>query len=108
MGKNGENQQIVRTIMVLARDMNIDVIAEGLETPLQLAQITSLNCEYGQGYLFSKPVASSQARILVERGQYLAHPGVQNSEPIGEQIADGAVEKRIESRDEQSPDSCRR
>jgi diguanylate cyclase (GGDEF)-like protein len=71
MGKNGENQQVVRTIMLLAQDMNIDVIAEGLETPVQLAQIKSLNCEYGQGYLFSKPVESSEARTLVERGQYL-------------------------------------
>lgn len=92
MGKNGENQQIVRTIILLARDMNIDVIAEGLETPLQVAQIKSLNCEYGQGYLFSKPVASSQARTLVERGQYTAPtvPGVQAGETTAGRMGSGA------------------
>ncbi len=66
MGANGENQQIVRTIILLAHDMKIDVIAEGLETPIQVAQIKMLNCEYGQGYLFSKPVKSSDARGMFE------------------------------------------
>ncbi len=79
MGTNGENQQIVRTIMLLARDMNIDVIAEGLETQVQMAQIKSLNCQYGRGSLFSKTVAGTQARTLIERGQYIspAVPGVE-------------------------------
>ncbi len=66
MGANGENQQIVRTIILLAHDMKIDVIAEGLETLIQVAQIKMLNCEYGQGHLFSKPVKSSEARFLFD------------------------------------------
>jgi len=66
MGENGENQQIVRTIILLAHDMNIDCIAEGLETWIQVAQVTSLRCEYGQGYLFSKPVKNSEARTLIQ------------------------------------------
>jgi len=68
MGENGENQQIVKTIMLLARDMNIGVIAEGLETANQLVQIKALNCEFGQGYLFSKPIPGTQALALIEGG----------------------------------------
>ena len=66
MGENGENQEIIRTILLLARDMNIGVIAEGVETANQLAQIKALSCEYGQGYLFSRPVESSRAQALLE------------------------------------------
>jgi EAL domain-containing protein (putative c-di-GMP-specific phosphodiesterase class I) len=65
MGKNGENQEIVKTILTLAKDLNIDVIAEGVETVNQLTQIKSLNCEFGQGYLFSKPIGSDQAKTLI-------------------------------------------
>lgn len=68
MGENGENQEIVRTILLLARDLKVNVVAEGIETARQLEQITSLNCEYWQGYLLSKPVASEQARTLINGG----------------------------------------
>src|SRR5205085_1886326 len=53
-GPGGENWEIVRTIMALAHNLGLDVIAEGIETPEQLAQLTALQCEYGQGYLFSR------------------------------------------------------
>ena len=66
MGEQGENQEIVRTIMLLAQDIKIGVIAEGVETESQMTQIKSLGCEYGQGYLFSKPVDGIRARALIE------------------------------------------
>ena len=66
MGDQGQNQEIIKTILLLARDMNINVIAEGLETTAQLEQIKAMRCEFGQGYLFSKPVESSRARALFE------------------------------------------
>jgi diguanylate cyclase (GGDEF)-like protein len=68
MGENGENQQIVKTIMLLARDLNIAVIAEGVETAHQLSLIKSMNCEFGQGYLFSKPVDGGQAQAYLKGG----------------------------------------
>jgi diguanylate cyclase (GGDEF)-like protein len=68
MGENGENQQIVRTIMLLARDLNIAVIAEGVETAHQLSLIKSMHCEFGQGYLFSKPVDGSHALAYLKEG----------------------------------------
>ena len=65
MGANGENQQIVKMIMLLARDMNIGVIAEGLETEDQVAQVKALHCGFGQGYLFSRPVGCDQAGGMI-------------------------------------------
>jgi diguanylate cyclase (GGDEF)-like protein len=75
MGANGENQEIIRTILLLARDLNVEVVAEGIETELQLEQIRALNCEYWQGYLFSKPVASKQAGAFIEGDAGLKEPG---------------------------------
>jgi len=63
-----ENAEIVRTIILLARSLGMDVIAEGVETENQLALLGTLACEYGQGYLFSKPVdAEGTDRLLRER-----------------------------------------
>jgi diguanylate cyclase (GGDEF)-like protein/PAS domain S-box-containing protein len=47
--------QIARTIVMLAHNLEMEVIAEGVETIQQLSQLQSLNCQYGQGYLFSQP-----------------------------------------------------
>lgn len=66
MGENGENQEIIRTILRLAEDLKIGVIAEGIETGRQLAQINSLDCENWQGYLFSPPVDSEKAKAFIE------------------------------------------
>jgi diguanylate cyclase (GGDEF)-like protein len=58
---------IVRTISTLARNLGMEVIAEGIETEEQYQQLRMLGCEYGQGYLFSRPVDSaSVARLLAQ------------------------------------------
>ena len=56
IGEASENIEIVRTIISLAENMEMDVVAEGVETLPQFASLRSLNCQYGQGYLFSRPV----------------------------------------------------
>ena len=55
IGEAAENIEIVRTIVSLADNMGMDVVAEGIETLGQLAQLRKLNCQYGQGYLFARP-----------------------------------------------------
>ena len=62
---DGESLEIVRTIVMLAHNLGIDAIAEGLETAEQLEQLKALQCEYAQGYLFSKPVDAEAAGFLV-------------------------------------------
>ena len=65
MGNDGESLEIVRAIMTLAHSLGMDAIAEGVETQEQLLKLRSLNCEYGQGYLFSRPVDSKRAEELL-------------------------------------------
>ncbi len=67
LDNRGESQGIVKTIMLLAKDMQVQVVAEGIETKTQLDQIASLQCEYWQGYLSSKPVPAEEALALVEK-----------------------------------------
>lgn len=54
--EGGESLAIVRTIMRLAKDLGIDVVAEGTETRQQLDHLQALDCEFGQGYYFSRPL----------------------------------------------------
>jgi EAL domain-containing protein (putative c-di-GMP-specific phosphodiesterase class I) len=44
----------------------MDVVAEGVETEEQRAHLRALECGYGQGYLFSRPVPSDRARVMIE------------------------------------------
>lgn len=64
---DSEGISIVHTIVTLARNLKVDVIAEGIETTGQLAQLKKLNCLYGQGYFFSRPLDRKAATKLIER-----------------------------------------
>ncbi|MGI8654969.1 MAG: putative bifunctional diguanylate cyclase/phosphodiesterase [Pyrinomonadaceae bacterium] len=82
MGAGDENSEIVRTIMTLAGNLGMDVVAEGVETEEQLTQLTALKCEYGQGYLFSKPVDAAAAQeLLRQRAQGRAKASYLVNEP---------------------------
>jgi diguanylate cyclase (GGDEF)-like protein/PAS domain S-box-containing protein len=54
---SGENQEIITHIVSLAKSLNFEVIAEGVEMEHQLAKIRNLHCGYGQGFLFARPMA---------------------------------------------------
>ena len=56
MSTASDNQEIVRTIVALAQNLNLKVIAEGVELNHQLAAVSGLACQYGQGFIFSKPL----------------------------------------------------
>jgi diguanylate cyclase (GGDEF)-like protein len=68
IGKNGKNTEIIRAIIALAKSLGMYTIAEGVETQEQLDQIKELDCDYCQGYLFSKPVDADLARNLLITG----------------------------------------
>ena len=55
MDRDPETHGIVRIIVTLAHNLGIKVVAEGVETELQLDMLRDLGCERAQGYLFSKP-----------------------------------------------------
>ncbi len=66
MEDGSENGEIVRTVIALAKTLRLNVVAEGIETIHQLHQLRILGCEYGQGYLFSRPVPVEEAGRLIE------------------------------------------
>ncbi|HEX6715842.1 MAG TPA: EAL domain-containing protein, partial [Pyrinomonadaceae bacterium] len=70
-----DDNAIVRTISTLARNLGMEVIAEGIETEEQYRQLRLLGCEYGQGYLFSNPVNNEGVLHL------LAQDARRDSEP---------------------------
>ncbi|MDO8665509.1 MAG: EAL domain-containing protein, partial [Gemmatimonadales bacterium] len=65
IGERGENSEIVRTIVTLARNLQMDVIAEGVETGEQLSVLRTLDCEKVQGFLFWEPLTPEAATALV-------------------------------------------
>lgn len=66
IGNDGGNAEIVQTIITLAYSLNMDVVAEGVETSEQLEFLREANCSYGQGYYYSKPLDRIEAGKLVE------------------------------------------
>lgn len=61
MMSSDENLEIVKTIVSLANNLKLDIIAEGLEMTDQLTQIRDLKCLYGQGFLISRPMDAVKA-----------------------------------------------
>jgi EAL domain-containing protein (putative c-di-GMP-specific phosphodiesterase class I) len=64
MEEKKENAEIVHTIIKLAQNLKMKVIAEGIETAEQLNLLKKLNCEYGQGYFFSKPLKAAAVALV--------------------------------------------
>jgi diguanylate cyclase (GGDEF)-like protein/PAS domain S-box-containing protein len=67
IGENNENKEIVRTIIMLAQNLGMGVIAEGVETAGQLGLLRELGCQCVQGFLVSKPLPAALAEKMVER-----------------------------------------
>jgi len=67
------NRNIVEAIISLAHRLKMMVVAEGVETEEQFAILLEMNCQFGQGYLFSKPLGKPQADELIENILKLAH-----------------------------------
>jgi len=92
IGETGENSEIVQTIISLAKNLRMRVIAEGIETRGQLAVLANLGCDFGQGYLLSKPKTREDAEnLLYERPNLLP-----DGQPTTfESTDDTAVDERL-------------
>ena len=62
-GESG--MEIARTIMPLAKNLRLDVVAEGVETAEQVQELKKLECKYAQGFFFSKPLSRYEAEALL-------------------------------------------
>jgi diguanylate cyclase (GGDEF)-like protein/PAS domain S-box-containing protein len=69
--KGYEGEELVRTIVIMAHNLGLGVVAEGIESEGQLELVRTLGCEYVQGYLFSPPLAASDMEQFM--GQRAVH-----------------------------------
>jgi PAS domain S-box-containing protein len=65
MDRDPETAEIVRIIAMLARNLGLSVVAEGIERQEQMDMLKQLGCEFGQGYLFSKPASADTIEQLM-------------------------------------------
>jgi diguanylate cyclase (GGDEF)-like protein/PAS domain S-box-containing protein len=70
MDVSRENHEIVRTIINLAHNLDLQVVAEGVEKSIHQQMLNDLRCEFAQGYYFSKPVPYADALTIVEKGGF--------------------------------------
>ena len=59
LSADSENHEVILSIISLAKSLNFDVIAEGIELAHQLSTVKELQCHYGQGFLFAQPKDSN-------------------------------------------------
>ena len=60
-----EKLEILQSVVRLAWNLGLEVVAEGVETPKHFAQLKALRCECGQGYLFSRPLDAQAAETFI-------------------------------------------
>ena len=68
MSRSQKSNQIVRTLVNLAHDLGMDVVAEGIETELESGLMLKYKTKYGQGYYFAKPLNETQFVKLAQKG----------------------------------------
>jgi diguanylate cyclase (GGDEF)-like protein/PAS domain S-box-containing protein len=65
MHEDGDGMEIARTILPMANNLHLDVVAEGVETIEQVALLKKLHCKYGQGFYFSRPLSADGTMALL-------------------------------------------
>jgi diguanylate cyclase (GGDEF)-like protein/PAS domain S-box-containing protein len=84
LGGDPEDAALAHAIVKLGRTLHLRVVAEGVETAAQLAELRAIDCEYGQGYLFGRPLtieAMSVVLAAAAEGHRLEPGGEADSEP---------------------------
>jgi diguanylate cyclase (GGDEF)-like protein len=71
---NIEIEEIVRTIVQMAGNLKMEVVAEGVETVAHVTRLQELGCKYGQGFLFSRPVNAASAEAMLGPKRTVDYP----------------------------------
>jgi PAS domain S-box-containing protein/diguanylate cyclase (GGDEF)-like protein len=69
LGQGTRDLSIVEAVISLARTLDLDVVAEGVETEDQAEMLRTLGCTYGQGYLFSRPIPTAELEDMIAAGR---------------------------------------
>lgn len=69
LGESPEDTALVRTVIQLAKALNLTVTGEGVETAEQIEQLRAMECERGQGYFFARPVTAQAIEELLAAGR---------------------------------------
>ena len=64
-GAKGQRPVILRSIIALAHDLGMDVVAEGAESDSDAVELYQLGCEFAQGYVFGEPMSAEAARNML-------------------------------------------
>ncbi len=70
---NTIDASIVSTIVNLGHELNLNVVAEGVETIEQFELLRSINCDAVQGFFFSRPLAATELETMIATGSYWHH-----------------------------------
>ena len=93
VGEHGEDSEVLQTVISLAKNLKMRVIAEGIETGPQLAVLQNLGCDYGQGYFLAKPKGREETEeLLYKRMQWLpsdSAPEREDQSHDGRSISEG-------------------
>jgi EAL domain-containing protein (putative c-di-GMP-specific phosphodiesterase class I) len=78
IGRSESAEELIRVMIAIAHTLNLQVVAEGVETDAQLRFLEAHGCDHAQGYLFSKPVSLAEATLLElrEQGAMIARESV--------------------------------
>ena len=68
LGQDPTLTLLTRTIVQVGRDLGMQVVAEGIEEPRQLAELREMGCGYGQGFLVARPMAAPGVEALIRTG----------------------------------------
>jgi diguanylate cyclase (GGDEF)-like protein len=78
---------VTRAAIELGNALGVDVIAEGIETPTQLATLRKLKCPLGQGYLFARPLPLTEAQHLIDKPAQPATAGPRRGDLMTHRLA---------------------
>lgn len=63
---NLDSDEMIRTILQMARNLSMETVAEGIETARHLIRLKEMGCEFGQGYFFSRPIRAADAEVMLQ------------------------------------------
>ncbi len=83
---NKDTLAIMRAVVTLARDLDLQVIAEGIETAEQLECLRALGCDVGQGYYFARPLDAAAFRVMLSANATVSDPLVGQNGHVAHQL----------------------